>query len=66
MFVSSEPTISERYSHSACFHDKIMYIFGGCTAMNTTFNDLWGFNVCLGKWNRCLASGTNIIKYMHN
>lgn len=55
-----EPSISERYSHCACFYNKIMYVFGGCTAMNTTFNDLWAFDIAAEKWVRCLASGRNL------
>jgi len=28
----SGPTVTERYSHSACYYDKSVYVFGGmCT-----------------------------------
>lgn len=49
--------ISERYSHCACYYDKSMYIFGGCTSTNTTFNDLWRFDLMDRKWVRPLAIG---------
>lgn len=34
-----------------------MYIFGGCTSTNTTFNDLWRFDLMDRKWVRPLAIG---------
>uniref|UniRef100_A0A914S366 F-box domain-containing protein n=1 Tax=Parascaris equorum TaxID=6256 RepID=A0A914S366_PAREQ len=41
------PFLAERCSHSACYHAgrKAMYIFGGCTATYTAFNDLWTFDL---------------------
>lgn len=41
------PFLAERCSHSACYHagKKAMYIFGGCTATYTAFNDLWTFDL---------------------
>ncbi|XP_062611135.1 F-box only protein 42-like [Saccostrea cucullata] len=50
--------ITERYSHCACYYDKSMYIFGGCTSTNTTFNDLWRFDLKERQWIRPLAIGT--------
>lgn len=50
--------ITERYSHCACYYDKSMYIFGGCTSTNTTFNDLWRFDLKDRQWIRPLAIGT--------
>lgn len=50
--------ITERYSHCACYYDKSMYIFGGCTSTNTTFNDLWRFDLKDRQWIRPLAIGS--------
>ncbi|XP_060066686.1 F-box only protein 42-like [Ylistrum balloti] len=50
--------ITERYSHCACYYDKSAYIFGGCTSTNTTFNDLWRFDLSTRQWVRPLAIGT--------
>ncbi|XP_035230023.1 F-box only protein 42-like [Stegodyphus dumicola] len=52
------PTISKRYSHSACCIGNSMYIFGGCTTANTTFNDLWRLDLGTRCWIRPLATGT--------
>ncbi|XP_055953761.1 F-box only protein 42-like isoform X2 [Argiope bruennichi] len=52
------PTITKRYSHSACCNGNSMYIFGGCTTANTTFNDLWRFDLGSRCWIRPLATGT--------
>ena len=52
-----EPKITERYSHSAAYHSGSMYIFGGCTATGTTFNDLWRFDLGTRHWIRPLATG---------
>lgn len=35
-----------------------MYVFGGCTSTNTTFNDLWRFDLGLHEWTRLLTTGT--------
>lgn len=51
-------SVTHRYSHSACIHDCYMYVFGGCTATNTTFNDLWKFNLGTYEWTRLLTTGT--------
>ncbi|RWS31385.1 hypothetical protein B4U80_05721 [Leptotrombidium deliense] len=51
------PNISGRYSHSCCLHDGVMYIFGGCTVANTTFNDLWTFDLSERQWIRPLVTG---------
>lgn len=56
----SAPTVSERYSHCACYHNKSMYIFGGCTHTCTTFNDLWRLDLTTGEWVRPLATGDPI------
>lgn len=69
--IIAEPglTISKRYSHSACCNGNSMYIFGGCTTANTTFNDLWRLDLGTRCWIRPLATGEfifllkNKIKY---
>ena len=53
----SNVTITQRYSHSACYYNKSMYIFGGCTLSNTTFNDLWRYDLGTRKWIRPVALG---------
>ncbi|XP_054159247.1 F-box only protein 42-like [Oppia nitens] len=55
---SSGPSISGRYSHSACLVGSSMYVFGGCTIANTTFNDLWRFDLSSRTWIRPIATGT--------
>ena len=57
--IIAEPglTISKRYSHSACCNGNSMYIFGGCTTANTTFNDLWRLDLGTRCWIRPLATG---------
>lgn len=50
--------ISGRYSHSTCRVGQFIYIFGGCTLANTTFNDLWMFDLSNRTWLRPVASGT--------
>uniref|UniRef100_T1JLR5 F-box domain-containing protein n=1 Tax=Strigamia maritima TaxID=126957 RepID=T1JLR5_STRMM len=52
------PTITKRYSHSACCIGSSMYIFGGCTTTSTTFNDLWRLDLANREWIRPLATGT--------
>ncbi|XP_076451876.1 uncharacterized protein LOC143287640 [Babylonia areolata] len=58
--VSSEQvhSITDRYSHSACYFEGSMYVFGGCSSTSTTFNDLWRFDLATRQWVRPLAMGT--------
>ena len=56
--------ITERYSHSCCYHDKSLYVFGGCTSTNTTLNDLWRFDLSTREWIRPLAMGNHFKKYI--
>lgn len=51
------PTIAKRHSHSACTYENSMYIFGGCTATCTTFNDLWKLNLDTREWIRPITMG---------
>ena len=50
-------TITERFLHAAVYFDKSIYVFGGCTATSTTFNDLWRFDLASREWVRPLATG---------
>lgn len=50
--------ITERYSHCACYYNKSMYVFGGCTSPDSTLNDLWRFDLGTREWIRPLAMGT--------
>lgn len=52
------PTITKRYSHSACCQGTSMYVFGGCTSTSTTFNDLWRLDLASRRWIRPLSMGT--------
>uniref|UniRef100_A0A183J9D0 F-box domain-containing protein n=1 Tax=Soboliphyme baturini TaxID=241478 RepID=A0A183J9D0_9BILA len=50
--------ITHRCSHSACYHPSgYMYVFGGCAAAYTTFNDLWKLDLADGTWSRLLPGG---------
>lgn len=51
------PTIAKRHSHSACTYENSMYVFGGCTATCTTFNDLWRLDLDTRKWVRLITMG---------
>lgn len=52
------PSITKRYSHSAVVCDDYMYIFGGCTSSNTTFNDLWRLDLSTRTWVRPITMGS--------
>lgn len=53
------PTIAGRYSHSAIVHANSMYVFGGGSSTETTFNDLWRFDLSSRTWVRPIAMGSN-------
>jgi F-box protein 42 len=40
------------------YTDNYMYVFGGCTSTNTTFNDLWKLNLTTRSWVRPLPTGS--------
>ncbi|XP_005107767.1 F-box only protein 42 [Aplysia californica] len=50
--------ITDRFSHSAAYWNGAMYVFGGCTSTNTTFNDLWIFDLTSRQWIRPVAMGS--------
>ncbi|XP_016968043.1 F-box only protein 42 [Drosophila biarmipes] len=50
--------IAGRFAHSAVRHDNSMYVFGGGSSSDTTFNDLWRFDLTHMRWARPVATGT--------
>ncbi|XP_030377678.1 uncharacterized protein LOC115626441 [Scaptodrosophila lebanonensis] len=52
------PYIAGRFAHSAVRHGNSMYVFGGGSSSDTTFNDLWRFDLTHMRWARPLATGT--------
>ncbi|XP_037807941.1 uncharacterized protein LOC119601217 [Lucilia sericata] len=52
------PIIAGRFSHSAVRHGNSMYIFGGGSSSDTTFNDLWRFDLSEMRWERPLSMGS--------
>ncbi|ESN92583.1 hypothetical protein HELRODRAFT_69391 [Helobdella robusta] len=57
---SKNSSISPRFLHSAIYHkkDKAVYVFGGCSALTTCFNDTWKFDLVRNNWERLRLSGT--------
>lgn len=51
-------SITGRFSHSFCCMKDEMYVFGGCTVSNTTFNDLWKLDLSTKRWKRMITSGS--------
>lgn len=47
-----------RFAHAAVVHENSMYIFGGSSSSDTTFNDLWRLDLSTMKWIRPLSKGT--------
>ncbi|EDW60221.1 F-box only protein 42 [Drosophila virilis] len=52
------PIIAGRFAHSAVRLGNSMYVFGGGSSSDTTFNDLWRFDLTHMRWSRPLATGT--------
>ena len=59
---SKKLIISKRYSHSAVYDETNsspgVFVFGGCTSNQTTFNDLWRLDATTREWTRPLATGS--------
>ncbi|XP_017148496.1 F-box only protein 42 isoform X3 [Drosophila miranda] len=57
---SSSPVafIAGRFAHSAVRQRNSMYVFGGGSTSDTTFNDLWRFDLTHMRWARPVATGT--------
>lgn len=52
------PIIAGRFAHSAVRQGNSMFVFGGGSSSDTTFNDLWRFDLTHMRWSRPLATGT--------
>ncbi|XP_068145801.1 F-box only protein 42 [Drosophila tropicalis] len=50
--------IAGRFAHSAVRQGNSMYVFGGGSSSDTTFNDLWRFDLTHMRWARPVATGT--------
>uniref|UniRef100_A0A914L7D5 F-box domain-containing protein n=1 Tax=Meloidogyne incognita TaxID=6306 RepID=A0A914L7D5_MELIC len=57
-FIESDSLLSERCSHSVCYHpnEYVIYMFGGCNNTYTAFNDLWLFDLNTHEWERVLIT----------
>ncbi|XP_055380797.1 uncharacterized protein LOC129611610 [Condylostylus longicornis] len=55
---SSQIFPSGRFSHAYCVHEDSMYIFGGGSSSDTTFNDLWRFDLSKRQWIRPVTMGS--------
>ncbi|XP_055596360.1 F-box only protein 42-like [Uranotaenia lowii] len=54
----TEPRISARFAHASALHRNSMYVFGGASSYDTTFNDLWRFDLSRREWIRPISKGT--------
>ncbi|XP_052872293.1 F-box only protein 42 [Anopheles cruzii] len=54
----SNPRIAARFGHASAMHRNSMYVFGGASSHDTTFNDLWKFDLSRREWVRPIAMGT--------
>lgn len=55
--LSTSLSIAGRFSHSSVCHGNSMYVFGGGSTTDTTFNDLWRFDLSEMRWERPLSIG---------
>ncbi|XP_049298796.1 F-box only protein 42 [Anopheles funestus] len=54
----STPRIAARFAHATSLHRNSMYVFGGASSYDTTFNDLWKFDLSRREWIRPISMGT--------
>lgn len=54
----STPQIAARFAHASSLHRHSMYVFGGASSYDTTFNDLWKFDLSRREWVRPISMGT--------
>lgn len=54
----STPRIAARFAHASSLHRNSMYVFGGASSYDTTFNDLWKFDLSRREWIRPISMGT--------
>ncbi|XP_055628388.1 F-box only protein 42 [Toxorhynchites rutilus septentrionalis] len=52
------PIIAARFAHASSLHRNSMYVFGGASSYDTTFNDLWRFDLSRREWIRPISMGT--------
>ncbi|XP_053684649.1 F-box only protein 42 [Sabethes cyaneus] len=52
------PSIAARFAHASSLHRNSMYVFGGASSYDTTFNDLWRFDLSKRKWIRPISMGS--------
>ncbi|XP_062562572.1 F-box only protein 42 [Armigeres subalbatus] len=52
------PSIAARFAHASSLHRNSMYVFGGASSYDTTFNDLWQFDLSRRVWIRPISMGT--------
>ncbi|XP_058833700.1 F-box only protein 42-like [Topomyia yanbarensis] len=52
------PSIAARFAHASSLHRNSMYVFGGASSYDTTFNDLWRFDLGRREWTRPISMGT--------
>ncbi|KXJ69261.1 hypothetical protein RP20_CCG028040 [Aedes albopictus] len=55
---SQTPSIAARFAHASSLHRNSMYVFGGASSYDTTFNDLWRFDLSRREWIRPISMGT--------
>jgi hypothetical protein len=54
--MNHQPTA--RHSHSSAIVEHSLYVFGGLSDTNTSYNDLWVFNLNDKSWSRCNSTGS--------
>ncbi|XP_050095130.1 F-box only protein 42 [Anopheles aquasalis] len=52
------PRIAARFGHASTLHRNSMYVFGGASLNDSTFNDLWKFDLSRREWVRPIAMGS--------
>ena len=49
---------TQRHSHASAIVNDTLYVFGGLSATNTSYNDLWLLDLNTKEWSRPTCSGT--------
>lgn len=50
---------TQRHSHASCRIKDYLYVFGGLSATNTSYNDLWKLDLNTKTWTRPITSGSS-------
>ncbi|KAL1397987.1 hypothetical protein pipiens_009322 [Culex pipiens pipiens] len=58
LFSSQTPSIAARFAHASSLHRNSMFVFGGASSFDTTFNDLWRFDLSRREWVRPISMGS--------